>query len=100
MLHSSTTANQTFFMKIALAILSVLLLGCSTLQQVSPAQAATKWIKEEARKYGANIIQIVYEGGTSYAPYVLSTELYRLQEPALTAFRRRLKRSPSTLMIR
>jgi hypothetical protein len=58
--------------------------------QIRPEVAATQWIKEEAHKYGANIIRIVSEGWTSYSPYVLSTELYRLQEPALTVYRRRL----------
>jgi hypothetical protein len=58
--------------------------------ELTRGNPSLQWIKQEARKYGANIIHIVNEDRTSYAEYVLSTELYRLQEPALTVYRRRL----------
>jgi hypothetical protein len=53
--------------------------------QPSAEETSMLWVKEEAQKYGANIIRIVDEGGG-----FLNTELYRLQEPALTAYRLRL----------
>ena len=52
--------------------------------ELSRENPSLQWIKQEARKYGANIIHIVSEDRTSYADYVLSTELYRLQGPALS----------------
>jgi hypothetical protein len=58
--------------------------------ELSRGNPSLQWIRQEARKYGANVIHIVSEDGTSYAAYVLSTELYRLEEQALTAYRRRL----------